>query len=164
MWKGSFVTYVFLMKYFNLWSILFKCLSRTQSLSTESQCSVSSVNWFSIGTSSQCVPGGMRRTIPDKSKCGKPCVCVSGWWVMFARLFSNTVMDVGTFARLGPEPLTYHLRERERCQEMDSPASLEDDKTEWQKEIQRKGARERERYRFWLNWGPGNLDPPGSNL
>lgn len=32
---------------------------------------------------------------------------------MFARLFSNTVMGIGTFARLGPEPLTFHLRERD---------------------------------------------------
>ena len=33
---------------------------------------------------------------------------------MFALLFSNTVMDIGTFARLYQEPLTYHLKEKER--------------------------------------------------
>lgn len=49
---------------------------------------------------------------------------------MFARLFSNSVMDIGTVARLGLELLTYHLRERERCQEMDTLASRQDEKKE----------------------------------
>lgn len=49
---------------------------------------------------------------------------------MFARLFSNTVMGIGTFARLGPEPLTYHLKERERRREVDTLASHEDEKKE----------------------------------
>lgn len=45
------------------------------------------------------------------------CVCikcgyVSRWRIMFASLFSNTVMDNGTFARFGSVPLAYHLRAR----------------------------------------------------
>lgn len=49
---------------------------------------------------------------------------------MFACLFSNTVMDIGTFARLGPEPLTYHLKEGESRREIDTLASHEEEKRE----------------------------------
>lgn len=44
---------------------------------------------------------------------------------MFARLFSNTVMDIGTFARFYQEPLTYHLKEWEGRGEVHTPASRE---------------------------------------
>lgn len=42
-------------------------------------------------------------------------MCLRQWVVgnVCSSIFCNTVMDIGTFARLGPEPLTYHLQ-RER--------------------------------------------------
>lgn len=41
-------------------------------------------------------------------------VCLRQWVVglVCSSIFSNTVMDIGTFARLGPQPFTYHLKER----------------------------------------------------